>query len=176
MVPMAVALAFVDFSDATVTVLRMAREVAGALGMKLILMHVSTPDAEMEGQRQRTNLSRGAIAREMHHYHRELKILALECNKLGVDTSALLVRGGSIRGDPVSKMISELKRVKPALIIMGTHQHGRLFEAVLGSASTKVVHKAPCPILLIPSQNRSLTWSRNKKSATRPSAGDDAAG
>jgi len=153
---MAVALAFVDFSDATGTIVRTAREFAHALGVKLILMHVSTPDVDAEGPRLRTDVSRQGVAGEMHGYHRELKILAAECSKLGVDTSALLVRGRSSRGNPVPKMIRELKRVKPALIIMGTHQHGRLFEAMFGSASTKVIHKAACPILLIPSQNRSL--------------------
>jgi nucleotide-binding universal stress UspA family protein len=157
MVPMAVTLAFVDFSDATIAVVRTAREYAHALGMKLILMHVSTPDVDAEGQRLRTDVSRQGVAVEMHGYHRQLKILATECTKLGVETSALLVRGRSIRGNPVSKMIRELKRVKPALIVMGTHQHGRLFEAMFGSASSKVVHKAACPILLIPSQNRSIT-------------------
>lgn len=157
---MAVALAFVDFSDATITVVRMAREIARVFGMKLILMHTSTPDAETEGQRLRTNVSREGVASEMRNYPNELKILAIECKKLGVDTSALLIRGRSSRGNPVPKMISELKRVKPALIVMGTHQHGRLFEAMFGSASTQVVHKAACPILLIPSQNRSVKWPK----------------
>jgi nucleotide-binding universal stress UspA family protein len=150
---MATALAFVDFSDATITVVRMAREIAHALGMKLILMHVSTP---------RADISRHGIAVEMHRYLRELDILALECTKLGVETTPLLVRGHSIHGSPVRKMVGELKRVKPALIIMGTHQHGRLVEAMFGSASAKVVHKATCPILLIPSQNCSVKWPKGK--------------
>lgn len=155
---MAVALAFVDFSHATITVVRMAREVARALGMKLILMHVSTPDVDAEGGQIRRDASRQGVAAEMHRYHKELNVLAAECTKLGVDTSALLVRGHSMRGNPVPKMIKELKRVKPALIVMGTHQHGGLFETIFGSASAKVIHKATCPILLIPSQNRSIKW------------------
>ena len=159
---MATALAFVDFSDATITIVRMAREIAHALGMKLILMHVSTPDAEAEDREIRADISRHGIAVEMHRYLRELDILALECTKLGVETTPLLVRRRSIRGSPVRKMVRELKRVKPALIIMGTHQHGRLAEAMFGSASAKVVHKAACPILLIPSQNRSVKWPRRK--------------
>ena len=158
---MATALAFVDFSDATVTVVRMAREIARAFGMKLILMHVSTPDADAEGPAVRADISRQGIAAEMHRYLRELDLLALECTKLGVETTALLVRGRSSRGSPVRKMVSELKRVKPALIVMGTHQHGRLVQAMFGSASTRVIHKASCPILLIPSQNPSVGWIAN---------------
>jgi nucleotide-binding universal stress UspA family protein len=158
---MATALAFVDFCDATITVVRMAREIAHALGMKLILMHVSTPDGEAEDREIRPDISRHAVAAEMHRYLRKLDLLALECTKLGVETTALLVRGRSTRGSPVRKMVSELKRVKPALIIMGTHQHGRLVQAMFGSASTRVIHKASCPILLIPSQNPSIEWIAN---------------
>jgi nucleotide-binding universal stress UspA family protein len=165
--PMTTALAFVDFSDATVTVVRMAREIARALGMKLILMHVSTPDADAEGREIRTDVSRHGIAVEMHRYLRELDLLALECTKLGVETTALLVRGRSSRGSPVRKMVSELKRVKPALIVMGTHQHGRLVQAMFGSASTRVIHKASCPILLIPSQNPSIEWIANSPKQPR---------
>jgi nucleotide-binding universal stress UspA family protein len=62
-------------------------------------------------------------------------------------------------------MVKELKRVKPALIVMGTHQHNRIFEAMFGSASSKVIHKAACPILLVPSQNRSITWRARREPA-----------
>ena len=155
---MATALAFVDLSDATLNVVRIARESARAFGMSLILMHVSTPEADVEGSQMRTNVSREGVAAEMHRYHHELERMAAECTKLGVETSALLVRGRSSRGNPVPKMVRELKRLEPSLIIMGTHQHGRLFEALFGSASAKVIHKSTCPILLVPSNNQSDPW------------------
>lgn len=150
---MATALAFIDFSDSMTAIVRTARKVARALELDLILMHVSTPDADSEGPQRRKNISRPGVAVEMRRYRRELKLMALESTKLGVETSAMLVRGRSSRGNPISKMIAELKRIKPALIVMGTHQHGRLFEAMFGSASSKVIHRAPCPILLIPSRS-----------------------
>ena len=155
---MAVALAFVDFSPATGAVVRMARDTALALGMTLILMHVSIPDAEAEGRRRRTDFSRKGVATELHEYHQELEILAVACTKFGVPTTPILVRGASVRGSPVRKMVSEVKRIQPDLIVMGTHQHSRLFEAIFGSAESSVIHKASCPILLIPSQNPSIAW------------------
>jgi nucleotide-binding universal stress UspA family protein len=162
---MATTLVFIDFSSATPAVVRVARDVARALGMKLVLMHVSTPDTDAEGLRLRKDVSRPAVAAEMHRYHRELELLAMGCTKLGADASALLVRGQSTRGNPVPKMLRELKRVNPALIIMGTHQHGRFFEALYGTASSKVVHKASCPILLVPGYDHPLKWL---KSGARP--------
>jgi nucleotide-binding universal stress UspA family protein len=148
---MAKLLAFVDLCDQTTPVAKMAREIAGALRMNLILMRVSNPDAAAEGAIIRSDISREGVAAEMRRYHRQLQVLARECSVDGIKASALLVRGRSIRGNPVPQMIRELKRIKPALIVMGTHQHGRLFEAMFGSASSRVIHNASCPILLVPS-------------------------
>jgi nucleotide-binding universal stress UspA family protein len=134
--------------------------------MKLILMHVSTPDTDFEGVRARTDISREGVAAEMRRYRREMKLLALECTKLGVKTEPLLVRGRSSRGNPIPKMVSELKRVKPSLIVMGTHQHGRLFEAMFGSASSKVIHQAACPILLIPTNRRTSFLASNARKSS----------
>ena len=151
-------LTFVDFSDVTPAVLKAAVEIARAFQMKLLLLHVSTPDADVEGQEIRTDVSREGVASQMHRLHRELQILSLECSKLGVDAMALLVRGTSSRGNPVPKMIREVGRIRPALVVMGTYGHGRIHEALLGSASGAVVHKAVCPILLIPSRATSPVW------------------
>jgi nucleotide-binding universal stress UspA family protein len=158
---MATTLAFVDFSNETSAVVQTARSAARAFGMKLILMHISTPDAETEGRQPRTNVSRHGVAAEMHGYHRELEILAKGCTKMGVETTALLVRGRSSRGNPIPKMVKELERVNPDLIVMGTHQHGRLYNAFFGSTSSKLLRKTDCPILLIPSRKSSLKWPTN---------------
>jgi len=49
-------LTFVDFSDVTPAVLKAAVEIARAFQMKLLLLHVSTPDADVEGQEIRTDV------------------------------------------------------------------------------------------------------------------------
>jgi nucleotide-binding universal stress UspA family protein len=163
-VVMADILAFVDLHEATIPVVRMAKEIAAALHGRLILMHISNPGAAAEDGKLRANDSRQAVALEMQEYHSRLQSLAKACTESGVETSSLLVRGRSSRGNPVPRMVRELKRIKPALIIMGTHQHGRLFEAIFGSASSKIVQNARCPILLVPCPNRAR--------GQRPNSGD----
>jgi nucleotide-binding universal stress UspA family protein len=151
-------LAFIDFSAVTPAVLKAATEIARAFDMKLVLLHVSTPDAEYEGNEIRTDLSRHGVAAEMRRQHRALHILALECRKLGVDATALLVKSASARGNPAPKIVREAARLRPSLIVMGTHGHGRFHELLLGSASSAVVHKAGCPVLLIPSRATKPLW------------------
>lgn len=163
-------LAFVDFSEVTRAVLQAALEIARAFEMKLLLLHVSTPDANAEGREIRANVSRRGVASEMHRYHRELQILSLECTRLGADVTALLVRGHSARGNPVPKMLKEAARIRPALIVMGTHGHGRLHEALLGSASAAILHKAACPVLLIPSRAAKPVWPGPSDERQRPRA------
>ena len=155
---MATVLAFIDFSEATETVVQIARDMARAFGLNLLLMHISSPAAEAEDGRLRSDSSRKSVATEMHLYKREIEFLAKACTRLGVKTRGLLVRSYSIRGTPAAKMVRELKRINPALIVMGTHQHGRLFEAMFGSASSKVIHGAGCPIVLVPSKSPAMKW------------------
>ncbi|MGA2230001.1 MAG: universal stress protein [Tepidisphaeraceae bacterium] len=156
-------LAFIDFSQTTPAVLKAANAIAGAFDMKLLLVHVSTPDAEYEGDKIRTNLSRHEVAAEMRRHHRALHILALECRKLGVDATALLVKSVSARGNPAPKIVREAARLRPSLIVMGTHGHGRLHDLLLGSASSSVVRKARCPVLLIPSPATEPPWPASSR-------------
>jgi nucleotide-binding universal stress UspA family protein len=153
-----IALAFIDFSYETVALANIASLCAESFHMQLILMHISAPDADSEGRNMRSDVSRRGIASEMRGYHRRLNILAADCAERGVPAKALLVRSRSMRGSPAQKMVRELRRLKPSLIIMGTHQHGRLFDAIVGSASARIVRYTPCPILLVPTGNCSAAW------------------
>ena len=51
---------------------------------------------------------------------------------------------------PVAEAILAILETRDIdLVVMGTHGRGRLVSALLGSQSQKVVHLAPCPVLLM---------------------------
>jgi nucleotide-binding universal stress UspA family protein len=147
-------LALIDFSDVTSAVLTTTTDVARAFNAKLVLLHVATPEADREADRERQDVSRQAMAAKVHRNHRALHIMELQCRKLGVAATALLVRGTSMRGNPIPKIMREVRKIKPDLIVVGSHGHKALYELLVGSVTTAVIRKAPCPVLLVPSRER----------------------
>lgn len=51
-------------------------------------------------------------------------------------------------GKPAKEIVSAAHRGKFALIIMGTHGHGNLEEAVIGSIACEVIRKGPLPVMV----------------------------
>jgi len=56
----------------------------------------------------------------------------------------------SVEGRPHSEIVRHARENSADLIVMATHGHGGLAHAVLGSVTERVLHKAGCPVLVIP--------------------------
>lgn len=52
-------------------------------------------------------------------------------------------------GVPVTAILQELELQRADLLAVGAHGHGRIEGIVRGSVSTALVHRAPCPVLLV---------------------------
>lgn len=53
------------------------------------------------------------------------------------------------RGDPASEIVDLATAEHFDLIVIATHGHSGLEHALLGSVTEKVVHRAPCPVLVV---------------------------
>ena len=147
-------LAFIDFSDVTDAVVEASADLARAFKSKLILVHVATPESDYEGDEMRRDISREGVSDEMHNYHQKLQKLESNYRDSGIDTTSLLVRSASARGRPVRKILQEIARVRPGLIVVGSHGHGLIHNALMGSVSSAVVRKAACPVVVVPTVKR----------------------
>jgi nucleotide-binding universal stress UspA family protein len=53
------------------------------------------------------------------------------------------------RGDPADAILATAAREGHDLIVMGSHGHGRIHRALIGSMSEKVLKRSPVPVLLM---------------------------
>ena len=53
------------------------------------------------------------------------------------------------RGNPAEQIIAQALEKKCDLIVMGTHGHGRLAGAVMGSTALRVLRQASIPVLVV---------------------------
>jgi nucleotide-binding universal stress UspA family protein len=54
-----------------------------------------------------------------------------------------------LRGDPAETILCAVRKGEHDLIVMGSHGHGRLHRALLGSVSYRVLRESPVPVLLM---------------------------
>jgi nucleotide-binding universal stress UspA family protein len=58
------------------------------------------------------------------------------------------VETGLLLGRPAGVIVDEARRIAADVVVMGTHGHGAVASAFLGSVSAEVVDHAPCPVLV----------------------------
>ena len=56
-----------------------------------------------------------------------------------------------IQGGVADKLLDEARKLKAGWIILGSHGHGALHHALLGSVSQAIIKHAPCPVVIVPS-------------------------
>jgi nucleotide-binding universal stress UspA family protein len=140
-------LAAVDFSEVSGRVLEQAAQLAEAFSAELSVVHVAAPDPEFVGYDAGPESVRGQRAAELRGEHRELQAMAEALRQRGLRARALLIQGPT-----VEKLVEEMERLDVDVAVLGSHGHGALRRALLGSVSEGVIRHAPCPVLVVPSR------------------------
>lgn len=79
------------------------------------------------------------------HYEQRLRQAAEAIEAQGLTT------GTEIRiGDPAAEILSVAREIEASLLVMGSHGHGLLGEALLGSVAAAVTRWATLPVLILP--------------------------
>ncbi|VGO22391.1 universal stress protein [Pontiella sulfatireligans] len=154
-------LAAVDFSTTTAAVVEQAAALAKALGSKLWIIHASSDEtrailydsvqfdsyspefSSMPGDAQ---LARDLSAKEIKREHAQLLGIASCLREKGVKAQAML-----IKGDPAKLIIEKAEELEADMIIIGSHGHGLLHKALLGSVSESIIRHARCNVMVVPS-------------------------
>jgi nucleotide-binding universal stress UspA family protein len=138
-------LAAIDFSPVSKAVVEQAASLAEVCSADLTLIHVAAPDPDFVGYAAGPESVRDDRAREIHAEHREIQAIAERLRDRGISARALLIQGPAIQ-----KILEEGQRLQVDAIVIGSHGHGALYRALLGSVSEGVVRAARCPILVVP--------------------------
>ena len=146
-----------DFSSVSAVILRHAETLAKAMKARLWLLHVATPEPEFIGYGPGPQSVRDQVAARFRKEHRLLQRKASQLEAKGVSTVPLLVQGAT-----VDTVLAEAQRIRATLIIVGSHGHGALYRALLGSVSQGIIAKAPCPVLVVPSRRPAKPRRRNQ--------------
>lgn len=130
-----------DGSDASERTLPLLRQLGPPDAIRLEIVHV------------REVLAGRAGGLPLHANEDELiervKARAAELAEAGYDTH--LHVENTVGGGP-ARVIAELAELCAAdLILTGTRGHGPVAGLLLGSVATRLLHLAPCPVLVIPS-------------------------
>jgi nucleotide-binding universal stress UspA family protein len=111
------------------------------------------PDAELVvlnvqpavSPRVKTMLGAAAV----HAWHREEADKVLQPIERFLKRHSVQYRASWIAGSPALQIVQATKREKVHMLVMGTHGHGLLGRALLGSISQRVVADVDVPVLLV---------------------------
>lgn len=149
----------IDFSDSMEKVVKKVEEIATALSAQVWLLHTAKAepaDLYLAGQEPDSiglqpdpQLIRDSLAHRFHAEHRQLQEIADRLRKSGLDATALLVEGAA-----VTTILKEASKLNADMIVVGSHGRGKMHQLLLGSVSEGVLHKAECPVLVVPTHQR----------------------
>lgn len=138
-------LAAIDFSPVTEQVLATLRLMAATLPAEIRLVHVAPPDPDFVGYDTGPDVVRGQVAAEHHASHQKLQQFADGLRAQGAEVTALMLQGAT-----VATVIAEANRLPAALIVLGSHGHGAVYNMLVGSVAEGIVRASPVPVLLVP--------------------------
>ena len=133
-----------DGSESAEAAARIAIEVAKATGDRLLVV---TAWRELQGDFgvPLTSVLPDVVDIERDHARQVADRAAAAATAAGVEAEAILRHGS-----PSHEICAVAGERKPRLIVIGSQGWSAMERAVFGSVSDRVLHHAPCPVLVVP--------------------------
>ena len=74
-------------------------------------------------------------------------------------------------GNPVAVIVDEAEKLSASHIIIGSHGHTALFDLLVGSTTSAVIKKTPCPVVVVPMHLSDKASNKRKAKQPAGSAG-----
>ena len=135
-----------DFSPDAQAALVKAKDLARALGSRLVILHAYRVDIAMSTP----GLGGGFILPD--RFYQELRASAtsrVEALAAATVKDGVKAEGIAVEDGPAPAIVDVAKRLPADLIVMGTRGLTGLAHVVLGSVADRVIRKASCPVLTV---------------------------
>ena len=138
-------LAAVDLSKASGYVIEAVHRVALATDAEVYVLHTIIPLPGIAGPEFNPVTEQQDLSERYLDERDELNELVTQLVDADVNASALMAQG-----DPVKTILREAERLDAELIVVGSHGHGMMFDALVGSISAGILRKSTIPVLVVP--------------------------
>lgn len=149
----------VDFSPATRHVVATAADLAAELNAKLVLHHSLIPPMVTTEYGIGIEMLQETIALGEKSARHQLQHLEDELTARGLRVTTVLTSGTA-----APHILEQAEKMRADTIVMGSHGHTALYDLLVGSTTHLVLHKAHCPVLIVPPGKAK---AGRKKRATR---------
>jgi len=139
----------VDLSESTQIVVKKVEEIAKALSAKVWVLHNAVPEPDIVEFKADPQAARESLSKKFHGEHRQIQKIAKRLRKAGLDTTALLLHGATVK-----KILKKASKLDVDMIVVGSHGRGAMYQLLVGSVSEGVLHKSRCPVLVVPTHKR----------------------
>lgn len=138
-----------DLSDPSLGAMRHAAWLADRLGSRLVVTYVMEDNIPAAIVAHSSETEEQLLARHRKHAKKSLDEF-VERYLIGHDVECVVREGVD------HQQITALAREREAgLIVIGMHGHGFLVHALSGSTAERVLHHAPCPVLVVSHESES---------------------
>ena len=138
-------LAAVDLSKASGYVIEAVHRVALATDAEVYVLHTIIPLPGIAGPEFNPVTEQQDLSERYLDERDELNELVTQLVDADVNASALMAQG-----DPVKTILRQAERLDAELIVVGSHGHGMMFDALVGSISAGILRKSTIPVLVVP--------------------------
>lgn len=137
-----------DLSAEALAAVRLAGELGRRLGAAITVLYVVEdhlpPILVGVSEAERREI----LERHRHHASRALETHVAEpLAEVRIETRAVV-------GSPAHEIVALAEKDGFDLIVVASRGYGPLRQLLLGSTAERVLHHAPCPVLLVPTGNR----------------------
>ncbi len=138
-------LAAVDLSKASGYVIEAVHRVALATDAEVYVLHTIIPLPGIAGPEFNPVTEQQEMSGRYLDEQEQLKELVTQLVEADVNATAIMAQG-----DPVKTILREAERLEAELVVVGSHGHGKMFDALVGSISAGILRKSTIPVLVVP--------------------------